>query len=110
MENENPVPGSNGFFNKHPSIRIREFQNYLSIRFGLIYALNMQSTIIYYWVYDITRDKLALGLVGLAEVVPALSFSLFAGHLVDLNEKRKMVLFCIAGYVLLGVALASLTL
>ncbi len=110
MQKDNPPPGNGGFFTKHPSVRIREFQHYLTIRFGLIYALNMQSTIIYYWVYDITRDKLALGLVGLAEVIPALSFSLFAGHIVDLNEKRKMVMFCVIGYIILGLALASLTL
>ncbi|HEX8561689.1 MAG TPA: MFS transporter [Flavobacterium sp.] len=110
MENENPVPEPKGFFGKNPSIRIREFQHYLSIRFGLIFALNMQSTIIYYWVYDITRDKLALGFVGLAEVIPALTFSLFAGHFVDLNEKRKMVLLCLSGYIILGLGLASLTL
>ncbi len=108
MQNENLPEEPKGFYGKNPSIKIREFRNYLSIRFGLIFALNMQSTIIYYWVYQITNDKLALGLVGLAEVIPALSISLFAGHFVDLNEKRKMVLICIIGYLFLGLGLSSL--
>lgn len=110
MDNENPLPQRTGFLAKNPSVLIREFQHYLSIRFGLIYALNMQSTIIYYWVYQLTNDKLALGFVGLAEVIPALSFSLFAGHIVDLKEKRRMVLFCIVGYLFVGLGLAALTL
>lgn len=98
------------FFTKNPALTIREFRAFLTIRFGLIFALNMQSTIIYYWVYHITNDKLSLGLVGLAEVIPAIGFSLFAGHIVDLNEKRKMVMLCIIGYIFLALGLAVLTL
>ncbi|NMH27979.1 MFS transporter [Flavobacterium silvaticum] len=98
------------FFEKNPALLLREFKLFLSVRFGLIFALNMQSTIIYYWVYHITNDKLALGFVGLAEVIPAVAFSLFSGHIVDLNEKRKMVLLCICGYIFLALGLAWLTL
>jgi MFS family permease len=101
--------GSKSFFGKNPVLKIREFLSFLSIRFGLIFALNMQITIIYYWVYHITNDKLALGLVGLSEVIPAIGCSLFAGHVVDLNEKRKMVLFCITGYIFMSISLFTLT-
>lgn len=99
-----------GFFYKNPSLKIKEFQAYLTSRFGLIFALNMQSTILYYWVYHITNDKLSLGFVGLAEVIPALGCSLFAGHFVDQSEKRKMVLTCLIGYVIIAVCLAVLAL
>lgn len=109
MENELPEESGAGFFGKNPVLKLREFQSFLSVRFGLIFALNMQITIIYYWVYHITNDKLALGFVGLAEVIPAIGCSLFAGHYVDLNEKRKMVLFCIASYILLATCLFTLT-
>lgn len=109
MENELPEESGTGFWAKNPALKIKEFQSFLSIRFGLIFALNMQITIIYYWVYHITNDKLALGFVGLAEVIPAIGCSLFAGHFVDLNEKRKMVLFCISSYILLAVCLFTLT-
>ena len=106
METENPIPiPPTGFFGKNPSLKIREFRSYLALRFGIIFALNMQSTIIYYWVYHITNDKLALGFVGLAEVIPAITFSFFSGHVVDLNEKRKMVTICLIGYILLAVCL-----
>ena len=109
MENELPEKSGSGFFKKNPALKIKEFRSLLSIRFGLIFALNMQITIIYYWVYHITNDKLALGFVGLAEVIPAICCSLFAGHFVDLNEKRKMVLFCITGYIFLAIGLFTLT-
>lgn len=99
-----------GFFYKNPSLKIKEFQAYLTARFGLIFALNMQSTILYYWVYHITNDKLSLGLVGLAEVIPAIGCSLIAGHYVDLNEKRKMVMLCLLGYFIIALCLAVLAL
>jgi len=111
MESENPVPvPPTGFFGKNPSLKIKEFQHYLSLRLGLIFALNMQSTIIYYWVYHVTNDKLSLGLVGLAEVIPAICCSFFSGHVVDQNEKRKMVMLCILSYIIIGAGLLILAL
>ncbi|WP_445452124.1 MFS transporter [Flavobacterium sp. 25HG05S-40] len=99
-----------GFFYKNPSLKIKEFQAFLTSRFGVIFTLNMQSTILYYWVYHITNDKLALGLVGLAEVIPALGCSLIAGHFVDQSEKRKMILQCLSGYIVIALCLAVLAL
>lgn len=109
MAYENPdTSAPKGFLEKNPSLRIREFLYYLILRFGLIFCLNMQSTIIYFWVYQITNDKLSLGLVGLAEVIPAVGFSFISGHFVDIHEKRKMVILCMIGYVLTGVGLYML--
>ncbi|KGO93253.1 MFS transporter [Flavobacterium subsaxonicum] len=109
MEESESVPEVSGFFGKNPVLKNREFLSFLSIRFGLLFSLNMQVTIIFYWVYHLTRDKLSLGFVGLAEVIPAVGFSLLAGHFVDLNEKRKMLMFCIIGYIFLGASLFTLT-
>lgn len=99
-----------GFLDKNPALRLREFHYYLTLRFGIIFALNLQSTTIYFWVYHQTQDKLALGLVGLAEVIPAITCSFFSGHFVDLNEKRKMVMICLGGYLITGILLLSLAL
>lgn len=104
-ESEEQESITKGFFGKNPSLKIREFLYYLSVRFGVIFALNLQSTIIYFWVYHVTSDKLALGFVGLAEVIPAICCSFFSGHIVDLNEKRKMILMCVIGYLIVGAGL-----
>ncbi|WP_298140615.1 MFS transporter [Flavobacterium sp.] len=111
MQKENPSSlTTTGFFYKNPSLKIKEFQAFLISRFGIILALNMQSTILYYWVYQLTNNKLSLGLVGLAEVIPAIGCSLIAGHYVDQNEKRKMVLLCLSGYVFTAICLFLLAL
>lgn len=111
MQKENPSSiATSGFFYKNPSLKIKEFQAFLISRLGIIFALNMQSTILYFWVYSLTNSKLSLGLVGLAEVIPAIGCSLIAGHYVDQSEKRKMVITCILGYIITSICLFILAL
>lgn len=61
-------------------------------------ALRMLGTLVGWWMYQLTNDPFAIGLIGLAEVVPALSLALYAGHVIDLSEKRKLLLKGIFGY------------
>jgi MFS family permease len=72
------------------------------LRFALILALNMQATIVSYYVYKLTHDKLALGMLGLWEVIPAICVSFFSGHFVDLKEKKGLMVKCLVGYILLS--------
>ena len=43
-------------------------------------------------VYRLTRDPLAIGLMGLIEAVPALSLALFGGYIADHYDRRKITL------------------
>jgi MFS family permease len=76
----------------------KEFKFFIGGRFIFIMGLRMTSTIIGWWVYTLTNSPLALGLVGLSEVVAALSFALYAGHYIDRNENRNLLLKCIILY------------
>lgn len=78
-------------------------------RLTLILALNMQMAIISYMIYRLTKDELSLGMLGLAEVIPAVGFSLFSGHFVDGREKRKLLVICSIGYLLLTVFFIGLS-
>ncbi len=91
------------FLNTNESLKHSVFRKYLIYRFALILALNMQSTIISYFVYKITKDKLALGMLGLWEVIPAIGCSLFSGHFVDISEKKGLILKFLIGYLLLSI-------
>ena len=73
-------------------------------------ALNMQTTIIVYWVYTLTNDVASVGLLGLFEAVPAIGFSFISGHIVDQREKRNMILMCIVCYLLLSAGYVMLAL
>jgi hypothetical protein len=99
------------FLAKNEALSYREYRNYLCIRFGLIFALSLQFTVVTYWIYQITNhSKMALAYVGLAEVIPVVACSFFSGYFVDLSEKRNLMVKIIASYLLLGLGLFYLSL
>jgi len=55
----------------------------------------MLSTLLGWWLYEITGDVLAIGLIGLAEVAPAIGLAVHAGYTIDRSEKRKLLLTCV---------------
>lgn len=92
------------------SVRITEFRHLMLGRFLFIMGLRMMATLVGWWVYEITRDPLAVGLIGLSEVIPAISLALYAGHVIDISDKRKMMLKGVVLYTLCAGILFSLSL
>jgi len=93
----------------YASLRIKEFNIFLLIRFALIFGWSMQFIIIEWQVYSITKDPWSLGMIGLMEVIPAVSMALFAGHIVDQKEKRNLFALCIGLFSLISLGLFLLT-
>jgi MFS family permease len=61
----------------------------IAARFLFSLAVQSQAVLMGWQMYELTRDPLMLGLIGLAEAIPALSLALFSGYLVDrLNPIR----------------------
>ncbi len=52
----------------------------------------MQIVAIAYQVYEITRNPVSLGLIGLANLIPILLFSLFGGLIVDRMDRKKVLI------------------
>lgn len=94
----------------YASLRIKEFNIFLLVRFALVFAWSMQFIIIEWQVYSITKNPLSLGIIGLMEVIPAVSMALFAGHIVDQKEKRNLLALCIGAFSLISLGLFFLTL
>ena len=46
-------------------------------------AAQIQGVVVSWQIYDVTRDPLSLGLIGLAEALPYIGVALFAGHVAD---------------------------
>ena len=93
----------------YASLRIQEFRYFLVVRFLLVFAWAMQFVVIEWEIYTLTRDPLSLGLIGLAEVIPAISLSLLAGHYVDRLEKRDLLVKCVAGFLVISAGLFLVT-
>lgn len=82
------------------SVRIAEYRNLMLGRFVFIMGLRMMGTLVGWWVYELTNAPFAIGIIGLSEVVPAVSLALYAGHVIDISEKRKLLLRGVALYFL----------
>jgi len=83
------------------TLKNTEFRNLLLGRFFIVIAFRMLATLLGWWVYKLTKDPFSIGLIGLSEVIPAVSCALYAGHLIDMNEKKKLLLICNYAYVFL---------
>lgn len=93
----------------YAALQFREFNIFLLIRLAMVFAWTMQFVVIEWEVYSITKDPLSLGLIGLMEVIPAVSMALFAGHVVDQSEKRGLLIKCILGFSVVSLGLFLLT-
>lgn len=83
--------------NKDPylALRIPEFRFFIIARFCIIVALQIQGVVVGWQMYEITNDPFALGLIGLAEAIPAIGVSLYAGHIADTVSRKKIISLCV---------------
>ncbi|MGL4766783.1 MAG: MFS transporter [Formosimonas sp.] len=68
----------------------RSFIALLVYRLSVIMCYQITAVVVGWQIYELTRDKLALGLIGLAEVVPYFACALFAGYAVDHFNRRRL--------------------
>ena len=93
----------------YAALRYKEFNIFLLTRFILVIGWSMQFIIVEWEVYSLTKDPLSLGLIGLAEVIPAVSMALFAGHIVDQNEKKRLFVYAIFAFFLIALGYYFIT-
>lgn len=74
--------------------RYPEFRAFVSTQFMYTLAVLIQEIAVSYYLYELTGNALALGLVGLFEAVPYITLALFGGHLADLYDKRIIAQIC----------------
>jgi MFS family permease len=79
-------------------LRIPEFRNFIIGRFTFIMGLRMMGTLVSWWMYELTHDPFYIGMIGLAEAIPAVGLALYAGHVIDKSEKRKLLLTAVIFY------------
>jgi MFS family permease len=72
-------------------VRVKNFRFYLFYRVFMTMAALMQSVIVGWQIYDLTHNVLWLGFIGLVEVIPQVTISLFAGHYSDIWNRHKII-------------------
>ena len=74
-------------------IHNRRFTLFLAYRFLSTIATLMQSVIVGWQLYNITKDVLSLGMIGLTEVIPQVCIALFAGHYIDIWDRKRIIFY-----------------
>lgn len=86
-----------------------EFNWFIIARILFIAGLRMTPVLLGWRLYQITGSLLSLGILGLAEVIPAITLALPAGVKVDKSNKHKLLSICISLYFLLMLGLLIVT-
>lgn len=74
-------------------MHIRNFRFFMFYRLLMTSATLMQSVVVSWLLYNITKSVLSLGMIGLTEVIPQVSIALFAGHFVDIWDRKRIIFF-----------------
>lgn len=69
----------------------KEFSWYLAGRMLFIAGMRMNPVLLGWLLYEKTDSKIALGMLGLSEVIPAILLALPAGVKVDRSDKRNLI-------------------
>ena len=84
------------------------FREFMTSMVLVTLANQIQGTVVAYQIYELTRDPLSLGAVGLAEALPFVAFALFGGHVADARDRRRVALGVL--YVMVAVSAGLLLL
>ncbi len=77
------------------ALRYRDFSIITLNQFCLTLAILIQEIIVAYSLYQITKDPLTLGLIGLAEAIPFIALSLWGGYFADRFNKQMIMKVCL---------------
>lgn len=94
------------------TFRSLQYRNFRLFWFGQCISLTgtwVQRTAQTWLVYSVTNSPLKVGLVGVAQFLPLLLFSLFAGVVVDRFPKKKLLVLTQILFLLQAVAMTLLT-
>lgn len=76
----------------YAALRIRDFRLFLSGHLLSVLGVQMQTTAVGWQLYEKTNSELALGMVGLVQIIPMLGLALPAGQAADRFDRRKTLM------------------
>ncbi len=92
------------------AFRHRSYALFFSSRFLAAFAIQIVSVSVGWQMYEVTRNTLYLGLIGLVQFLPALLLILVTGSVADRYNRRIIVSACMALAAISAAALLGLTL
>ncbi|MEO7966024.1 MAG: MFS transporter [Gemmatimonadaceae bacterium] len=89
----------------YASLRHVPFRLFVASIFTMELASHMRAVVVGWQIYAATHDPLALGLIGLAEVLPFFAVVLFAGHVADTANRKYVSVLALAALCVCALAL-----
>jgi MFS family permease len=96
-----PVP-----HDPYAPLRLVNFRWFVASILAMAMGAQIQGVVVAWQMYAITHDPLALGMVGLAEAAPFIAFALYAGHVADIRDRKRIALSALVILFLCSGALA----
>lgn len=96
--------------NPYEALQVKEFRLFLAMRFCITLSTQIQSVVVGWLIYELTGNKLLLGAIGLAEVLPHIGFSFVAGHIVDKVHRKRIIVMAVSALAVCSVLLWLYTL
>lgn len=93
----------------YAAMKIPDFRRFIFARFCITLAIQIQAVVVGWQVYEITKDPLSLGLIGLAEAIPSIGVSLYAGHVADVMSRKRIIVMTVATLVFCSSSLLFFT-
>ena len=91
------------------ALKVPGFRRYLTGNLLATMGFQMQGVAVGWELYERTHSALALGLVGLVQIIPMVLLFLPVGHLVDRYDRRKVVMVALTGLALAALGLAAVS-
>ncbi|SFQ40396.1 MFS transporter [Hymenobacter arizonensis] len=91
----------------YAALRLPDFRRLVSAKTLLTVATRVQGLVVSWQIFKLTNNPLALGLIGLAEAIPSIVVSLYAGYVADSVRRKNIVVAAMAVLFLCAVALAA---
>ncbi|MCB2409509.1 MFS transporter [Hymenobacter lucidus] len=92
----------------YAALRIPDFRRLISARVCFTVATRVQGLVVAWQIFRLTNDPLALGFIGLAEALPSIGVSLYAGHVADSVKRKNIIMVTVTVLLLCAVALWGL--
>lgn len=89
----------------YAALRVPNYRRFIVSLLTMTIASQIQAVVVAWQIYDITKDPLSLGLMGLAEALPFIGFSLYAGHVADRANRHRVAFAAITLMLLCSLAL-----
>jgi len=93
----------------YAAVRVGEFRVFLIGRIFMILAFQMIDIIVYQQVYELTKNPLLIGFIGLAQAIPIISIALYAGHVADRRNRRNIIIIANILVLFATIALIGMT-